>query len=115
MGDVNSLLGHCLARAALTWGSGRPIDVLRYTPRASRLCAFVALWATLLDEGDVDAISIEDYARAGFDSRATSYRRLADFRELFPEERDPNRIALAVAREARRRRVAPSAQLSVAI
>jgi hypothetical protein len=113
---TDSLLAHFIAQALRVWGDGvSSWQAVRVTPRAARQTGFVVLWAQLLDERGVDSISIEDYAAVGYDSRRTSYRRLAEFRELFPEETDPNRIARLVCAAARARRQAPSADLAVAL
>ena len=113
---LNTVLGLCLARAVATWGkSPTRWAAIRVTPRASRVAGFVVLWAVLLSEGECDSISIEDYAVAGLDSRRTAYRRLADFRELFPAEADPNRIACLVRDAAPLGDFEPSPLVEVAV
>lgn len=105
---TETLLGHCLMRASLpnAKGDGRlaaTMAAVRATPRASRCAAFIALWATALLDRDVDSIGVEAYAEWAAESRATTYRRLADFRELWPEYDTPNELAAILAAEARRR------------
>lgn len=122
----NTLIGHCLARALLSLAnedveSGRrkatdrasTWDQLRIgakaAPRAQRVTEFLIFWAIVLQELDDDAtITIEDFAHEGFYSRATAYRRRDEFRQLFPEEVDPNRIARALVAHAKARATRPS-------
>jgi hypothetical protein len=69
----------------------------------------------VLEERGVEELSIEDYGRAGYESLRSSYRRLADFRVLFPDEPDPSRIALLLLAAARERQAPPSLQLAIAV
>lgn len=103
----DTLLGHCLLRASLrdVKGDGRlsaAYAAVKATPRASRVAAFIALWATALVDRDVESLGIEEYAEWAAESRATVYRRNADFRELWPEYDTPNELAALLAAEARR-------------
>lgn len=119
-GRRDTLLGHCLLRASLqdVKGDGRlaaTMAVVKATPKASRVAAFVVLWATALVDLDVDELGVEAYAAWAAESRATTYRRLADFRELFPEQDTPNALARLLADEARRTGSRPSPSLSIAV
>lgn len=120
--QLDTLLGHCLLRASLAnvKGDGRiaaSFAAVRAIPMASRVAAFVALWATALVDLDVDELGMEQYAAWASESRRTVYRRNADFRELWSEYDTPNALALLVADEMRRRgeKVAtPSIAIAVA-
>jgi hypothetical protein len=70
---------------------------------AAPVVGFIVLWAVLLQERGGESFTIEDFAVAGFDSRATCYRRLKDFRRLFPAEHDPERFARALLKVAEKR------------
>lgn len=105
---LDSILGHCLMRASLqkVKGDGRiaaSFAAVRATPMASRVAAFVALWATALVDLDVDELGIEQYVEWAAESRSTVYRRNADFQQLWPDQDTPNALALLVADEMRRR------------
>jgi hypothetical protein len=89
---------------------------VKATPMASRVAAFVALWATALLDLDTDTLGPEAYARWAAESPRTVYRRLADFRELWPEYELPNELARLLADEAKRRgsrRADPSLALAL--
>ncbi|MCS6921007.1 MAG: hypothetical protein NZM07_03650 [Elioraea sp.] len=117
---VESLLGHCLMRAALrrVKGDGRlaaGYAAVRAVPYASRVAAFIALWAIALDELGVEELGVERYGDWAAESKATVYRRLAEFRELFPEYRTPNEVARVVLETARTRGVVPGPEVQVAL
>jgi hypothetical protein len=119
-GKLDTLLGHCLMRASLqnVKGDSRlaaSFAAVRATPKASRVAAFIALWAMALDDLAQDGIGVEAYAEWASESRRTVYRRLSDFRELWPEYDTPNELARLVAAEARRRGEKVSANVQVAL
>jgi hypothetical protein len=60
--------------------------------RAHRMVVFIEEYGFLLDEIGHEP-TIPDFASATVQSIATVNRRLADFRSLFPAERNPGRIA----------------------
>lgn len=114
----DSLLRLCVTRAlelGLEDGKSAPWALMAATGRGAKACGFIVLWATLLDELDEDEIRIEDYIQAGYENRRTAYRRLADFRALFPHDPDPNRIAGLLRDLARARRERPSGSLAIAV
>lgn len=118
---ADSILGHCMKRATLArlTPDKRYVGafaVLRTTPKAARCAALIAMWATALVELERDTIGVEEYAEWAFESRRTVYRRLIEFREIWPEYHTPNELAVAVAQVMRERdlRVA-SPSLPVAI
>ncbi len=120
----DSLLAHTIARAVIAhvggieaakakWGDPPEIgkwDALavaaRATPKAVQVATFIITWATAwqLREDKSAALGIEAYSREGFESRRSAYRRLADFRELWPEYDDPQPLADLIAAEVERRR-----------
>lgn len=124
-----SLLEHCVARAVLAFAredveSGRRkasdtptvADFARAGASsmrtATRVAAFVIFWTMALgDRGD--RITIEDFAAEGYMSRATAYRRLKDFQQLFPEFHDPHDIAAQLL-AATKGRPSPATPLELA-
>ncbi len=119
-----SLLSHTISRSVIAhvggveaakakWGDPPEIgkwDALavtaRATPKAVQVATFIITWATAwqLREDKTAAFGIEAYAREGFESYRTAYRRLADFRELWPEYDTPQPLAELIAAEVRRRK-----------
>lgn len=105
----DTLLAHSLLRAAIVWGGADPngsrwssqLALMRVMPRVARLVAFVVFWALTMDEQGVGdgELSPEVYAASGPDSRATTYRRLHDYGELWPDVdlNDMGRRLLAAA------------------
>jgi len=59
------------------------------------VAAFIAMWAVAIRDLGADA-SHAAIQRDLNESRSTFYRRLVDFRELFPEHDDPTPLALLV-------------------
>lgn len=117
---ADSLLQLCLLRASLSHvkGDGRVAStfaVVKATPRASRVAAFVAMWAIALDDLEREELGVEEYAAWASESRATVYRRLSDFRELWPEYDTPNELAELLLEEARRSGSRPDPSMAVAV
>jgi len=124
-----SLIGVCASRAvqahaADVIAAGRRPDApptKRESMRAlweatnvgSRVAAFILMWAIALDELGVDELSPETFAEWGPESRATVYRRLSEFRRLFPEQETPDQLAGEVLRQGRRSRGGPTLATSV--
>jgi hypothetical protein len=113
----DSILSHTLTRAATARAGGAEAssqlgkwDALavtaRATPKAVQVATFIITWATAwqLREDKSAAFGIEAYTREGFESYRTAYRRLADFRELWPEYDTPQPLAELIAAEVRRRK-----------
>ena len=108
----DSLLAHCIARAIIHDQGGIDAAVETYgpkaerlskwaavkaaakaTPKASRVAAFMVMWAAaMLDEG-VDAFSITEYQRYWNEGERQTYRLQHEFRELWPEFETPNEFA----------------------
>lgn len=72
------------------------------TRTGANVATFVVLWAQALLELEVDELGIEEFIEWSRESRSTMQRRLYVFRELFPGEDTPNRIAAELVAEARR-------------
>ncbi len=83
--------------------------------KGAKVASFVVSWAVVLHELDADEITVEEYIAAGYDARRTTFRRLADFRDLFPEEEGPNRLARMLRSAAAEARERPSAALAIAV
>jgi len=117
----DSLLGHTISRAVIAhvggleaararWGDPPKVgkwDALaataRATPKAVQVATFIVTWAMAWQlREDKSTFGIEAYSREGFESRRSAYRRLADFRELWPEYDDPQPLADLIAAEVRR-------------
>jgi hypothetical protein len=98
----DSLLAHCLLRATL---ASQPADVehlskwaalravAKVTPMASRVAAFVVMWAVAMREEGLDSYSITKYQRYWKENERQAYRLQEDFRELWPEYETPNELA----------------------
>lgn len=114
----DTLLAHCLARAAVgelggreraeelvgaraerlsKWGGIR-LGV-KATPKASRVAGFVILWAVAMQDEDRSDYSITEYQRYWNEGERQAYRLQKEFRELWPELETPNELARQVIRQ----------------
>jgi hypothetical protein len=112
-----SLLAHCIARAVIHEQGGIDAAVETYgpqaerlskwaavkaaarvTPKASRVAAFIVMWAAAMMDGDADALSISEYERYWHEGERQTYRLQNEFRELWPEYETPNELARLVIR-----------------
>ena len=66
---------------------------LKVTPKASRVAAFIVLWALAMRDEGKDAYTITEYQRYYNESERQAYRDQAEFRELWPEFETPNELA----------------------
>lgn len=105
MAKLDSILGHCLIRAAIADAGGVEAAEEKYpagavggrhrwqalrvmakvTPKASRVAAFISLWGVALYDLGRDEISVDEYAEWAGESRATAFRRAGEYRELWPD------------------------------
>lgn len=105
MAKLDTVLGHCLIRAAIADAGGAEAAIERYpadavggrhrwqalrvmakvTPKASRVAAFISMWAVALYDLGVDEISVDEFAEWAKESRATAFRRASEYRELWPD------------------------------
>ena len=108
----DSLLSHCLARAFVAEEGGEDAAAAKYgeraerlgkwtavkaavrlTPKASRVAAFVIMWAIAMREEGRDEFSITEYQRFWNEGERQAYRLQVEFRELWPEFDTPNELA----------------------
>jgi hypothetical protein len=108
----DSLLSHCLARAFVAEEGGEEAAAAKYgeraerlgkwtavkaavrlTPKASRVAAFVIMWAIAMREEGRDEFSITEYQRFWNEGERQAYRLQVEFRELWPEFDTPNELA----------------------
>lgn len=138
MAKTDTILAHCIARAVVAEAGGEEAAKARYgergellgaskwqqlkvaakaTPRASRVAAFVAMWGVALYDLDVDELTVDEYAEWANESRATAFRRAAEYRELWPdvEVNELGRRVRDYARSHRELRRNPTSLMSVAI
>jgi hypothetical protein len=114
----DSLLAHCIGRAVIheQGGIDAAVDAYgpqaerlskwaavkaaaRVTPKASRVAAFIVMWAAaMMDEG-ADEFSITEYERYWHEGERQTYRLQNEFRELWPEYETPNELARLVIRQ----------------
>lgn len=113
----DSLLAHCIARAVIYDQGGIEAATEKYGPRAerlskwaatmaaakvtgkaSRVSAFVVMWAAAMREEGVEEFSITEYQRYWNESERRAYRLQVEFRELWPEYETPNELARKIVR-----------------
>jgi hypothetical protein len=71
---------------------------VKATPKASRVAAFIVLWAVAMRLERVDDFSITEYQRYWHESERQAYRLQREFRELWPEYENPNELARQIVR-----------------
>jgi hypothetical protein len=134
---LDTILGHCLMRAAIADAGGPEAAKEKYpagavggrhrwqalkvmakvTPRASRVAAFVSLWGVALYDLERDEISVDEYAEWANEARATAFRRASEYRELWPDV-EINELARQVRDYVRKHRSvqrSPNRLMSVAV
>jgi hypothetical protein len=111
----DSLLAHCIARAVIAdaggldaakgrWGEDAERlaaagkwkqlrTLMKVTPKASRVAAFVIQWAWAMREERRDAYTITEFQRYWHEGERQAYRHQAEFRELWPEFETPDELA----------------------
>lgn len=106
----NTLVHHCTMRAAKVFvdddlasgrrkPTGKPsrLDVVRVGMKSAQrggfMTTFIVEWAWVLLDHPGEKLSHAAVQRASTLSSATFYRRLAEFREMFPEYDDPEPLA----------------------
>jgi hypothetical protein len=121
----DSLLAHCIARAIMAdvggeaaarekWGddaaglraAGRWQQMrltVKATPKASRVAAFIVLWAWAMKDEKRDGYTITEYQRYYSESERQAYRNQAEFRELWHEYETPDELARQVVPHLRSR------------
>jgi len=102
----DTIVAHCIAAALIAEAGGEEAAKARYgkrgerlreskwqafkvaakvTPKATRVATFISLWGLALDDLDRDELSVDEYAEWANESRATAFRRFAEYRELWPK------------------------------
>lgn len=111
---MDTILGHCVARALLVeagiepgkgvygegvskWEAMRA--TVRVTPKAMRVATFVVLWAVGMREAGSDAYSLTEYQERWNESERTAFRLQSEFRELWKDYGTPDEIARQVVRQ----------------
>lgn len=113
----DSLLAHCIARAVIHDQGGVEAATEKYGPRAerlskwaatmaaakvtgkaSRVSAFIVMWAAAMRDEGADEFSITEYQRYWNESERRAYRLQVEFRELWPEYETPNELAHRIVR-----------------
>jgi hypothetical protein len=121
---TDTILAHCIARAVIADAGGEEAAQAKYgaqaersratkwqsfkvaakaTPRASRVAAFISLWGLALDDLGRDELTVDEYAEWANESRATAFRRAAEYRELWKDV-DVNELGRRVRDHVRQHR-----------
>lgn len=114
---LDSVLGHCIARAVIHEQGGLEAAVAKYgpraerlsqwealrttmkvTPKASRVATFIVCWALAMRDENADEFSITEYQRYWNEGERQAYRVQNEFRELWPEFENPNDLAAQIVR-----------------
>ena len=113
----DSLLAHCIARAVIHEQGGVDEAVGKYgssaerlskwaalrvaakvTPKASRVAAFIVMWAVAMRDEGVDEYSITQYQRYWNEGERQAYRVQGEFRDLWQEFETPNDLARQIVK-----------------
>jgi len=65
----------------------------RVTPKASRVAAFIVMWAVAMRDEGADEYSITEYQHYWNEGERQTYRAQSEFRDLWPEFETPNEFA----------------------
>lgn len=114
----DSLLAHCLARAAIDEGGGfeKAAEVygpkaerlskwaairlgVKVTPKASRVAGFIIMWAIAMRDEGSDEYSITEYQRYWNENERQAYRLQKEFRALWPGLDTPNELARQLVKQ----------------
>lgn len=115
MANKDSVIAHCLMRAAIVEQGGLEAAVEKYgpkaerlskwsaiktvakvTPKATRVAGFIVMWAIAMRDEGKDEFSITEYQRWWNEGERQTYRLQGEFRELWPELETPNELARQV-------------------
>jgi hypothetical protein len=108
----DALLTHCITRAVLHDHGGLDAAIEKYgphgerlskwaalkaaarvTPKASRVAAFIVMWAVAMRDEGVGEYSITQYQHYWNEGERQAYRTQGEFRDLWPEYETPNELA----------------------
>jgi hypothetical protein len=114
----DTLLAHCLARAAVAERGGLEEAGEAYgasaerlskwsalklgvklTPKASRVAGFIILWAAAMRDEKRDEYTITEDQRYWNEGERQAYRLQSEFRELWWEFETPNELARQIIRQ----------------
>jgi hypothetical protein len=114
---VDTILGHCIARAVVQEQGGLEAAVAKYgpraerlskweslrtvakvTPKASRVATFIVLWAIAMRDEKRDSYSITEYQRYWNENERQAYRVQNEFRELWPEFETPSELGRQIVK-----------------
>jgi hypothetical protein len=114
----DTLLAHCIARAIIHEQGGIDTAIETYgpraerlskwaavkaaakaTPKASRVAAFMVMWAAATHDEGVKEFSITEYQRYWNEGERQTYRLQQEFRELWPEFETPNEFAQQIVKQ----------------
>jgi hypothetical protein len=70
--------------------------VMKVTPKASRVAAFIIQWAWAMRDEARDSFTITEFQRFWNEGERQAYRHQAEFRELWPEYETPDELARQV-------------------
>jgi hypothetical protein len=70
--------------------------MMKVTPKASRVAAFVIQWAWAMRDERRDSFTITEFQRYWNEGERQAYRHQAEFRELWPEFETPDELARQV-------------------
>jgi hypothetical protein len=70
--------------------------LMKVTPKASRVAAFVIQWAWAMRDAGRDSLTITEFQRFWNEGERQAYRHQAEFRELWPEYETPDELARQV-------------------
>ena len=114
---TDTVLGHCILRAmAHAEGGIEAVNAkvaagerygkwsalrlsAKVTPKASRVATFIVCWAIAMKVEGVDEFSITEYQRYWNEEERQAYRVQAEFRELWPEFKNPNELAVQIVKQ----------------
>jgi hypothetical protein len=119
---LDTILGHCIARAVIQDEGGLEAAKERYgenaerwstlsklravtkaTPKASRVATFIVLWAVGMKEEGKAEYSITEYQRYWNENERQAYRVQNEFRELWPEFETPNELGQQILKHLDRK------------
>jgi hypothetical protein len=113
----DTILGHCILRAmAHAEGGIEAINAkaaagerygkwsalrltAKVTPKASRVASFIVCWAVAMKMEGVDEYSITEFQRYWNEDERQAYRVQQEFRELWPEFKNPNELARGIVKQ----------------
>ena len=114
---MDTILGHCIARAVVYEQGGLDAAIAKYgpkaerlskwealrtttkvTPKAMRVATFIVFWAVGMHDAKQDTYSITEYQREWNENERQAYRLQNEFRDLWPEFETPNELARQIVK-----------------